>query len=560
MKPAAFYAGCLASLWLSLVSPAQAVERKVAKSKPVAVRVVDLSDDRAYIEPGSSAGIAAGDEVRLGDEPYVVSAVSGSFAMLVLRGKDVALGARGVAQTKPPEERVELALEPPTPLPAFRGEWRTAMTPASTQSPRPVPLGGGGSTRSRSHFTLSDSVYGAVPLTSDPAYFGNELRGRLHYEPYAATPLAIDADLALQTFYGADFALRPGAAARQLFRLRELSLTYGTSTTFRGALGRLRAASSLVGQLDGVRLEAPLTTELRLATYGGAVPHAFNGMLSSQVARFGAEIVYQDAAAKLRPRIVAGAYASRFAGALDEKKAYAAFDLLPGRGRLGGHAQLSFFEPQNPWHAAPVELSAASLDTDIELGPLHFGGRLQLQRPDRSRWLASLLPPEWLCWSAPDSANAPCLPGNATYSWLIDGGVRAGKLTVDWGGHSAFTRGTDASSFGGFANLRWIDLIGRAHLDTGVSVSAGSVLRSVAATLAPGLLFADGRGDVSFRYRPALVRYRATLESTIEHGLGAGLWLALTDALDIDVEGEWLKARELDVVLVQGVAAWSLGI
>jgi hypothetical protein len=560
MKKGNGYCHWLAALALLGLARTAAAQSKAAKQSSVAVRVVDLSDDRAYVEPGGAAGINVGDEIRLGSERYKVSAVSSSFAVLALDGQPVPLGARGTALVANRGERVELTIEPPTPLPQFQREWRPAALPAATQTPKPVPLGSSSAgRRTPSFLTLSDALYAVLPRGREPAFVGNELKSRLHYEPYSGTPLALDWDLALQSYAGADFALRPGAAARQLVRVRELSLTYGTASTFRGALGRLRAASSLVGQLDGVRLEAPLTDRLRVSAYGGAVPQAFNGMLSSQVARFGGELTYQDLDASFRPRLAAGVYASHFDGALDEKKAYASFDLLPPHGRLGGHAQVSLFDPDNPWHASSVELSSAGLDGNVELGPFFLGGRAQVYRPERSRWLATLLPAEWLCWSSPARASAPCLPGDATYSWLVDGGVRAGKISVNVGGQSAFAVGTDASSYGGFADLRWLDLVGKVHLDTGMSVLSGSVLRSVSATLAPGILFGDGRGDLSLRYRPALVRYRATLKSSVEHSLGTGLWLAPSDTIDVDLEVDWVKTADFSAFVMQAVAAWRLG-
>jgi len=551
---------CLVTAVLLATSQGATADRHGATSASVNLRVVDVADDRAYLEPGAGAGLAVGDEVSLNGERYQITAVSSSFAMVSLQGKAVALGARGTARIAKPGERVELKPEAPPPLASFRSEWRASEPPSSRQVPKPVPLGGSVSTWSgASRASVSDAVFSVIPRSNEPAFIGNELRTRLHYQPYSATPLVLDADAALQTFWGQDFAQRPGAAARQLLRLRELSLTYGTAETFRGSLGRLRAAASFAGQLDGVRLEAPLTPELRLGAFGGAVPQTFNGMLNTNVTRFGADLTYQDAVANLRPRLVAGASASRFDGALDEKKAFAAFDLLPDGGRLGGHAQVSLFEPDNQWGAAPVELTSASLEADLELGVFHLGGRAQLQRPERSRWLATLLPREWLCWASPARARAPCSANVAMYSWLISGGIRAGKLTVDWGGQSAFTQGTDASNFGGFANLRWLDVIGHLHFDSNISVVSGSVLRSAAVMLAPGILFGAGGGDLSLRYRPAIVRYRATLEAEVEPALGGGLWLAPSDSFDIDLEGDWVRARELEAVIVQGVASWSLG-
>jgi len=549
----------VAALLLSLVTRGAGAQDKLGQKESVPVKVVDGSDDHAFIEPGSSAGVAVGDEVRIGSDRYRVSAVSSSFAVVSLGGKPLPLGARGTAFVPKRRDRIELDRKVPTPLAQFRGEWQPPVTPASAQTPAPVPLGSRAARgHSKSRLILSDGVFGVVPTRDQPAFVTNELRGRLHYEPYAATPLALDLDLGLQTFGGRDFGSRPGAAARQLLRIREASMTYGTMTGFRAALGRLRAAGSVVGQLDGLRIEAPLGSGFRVSAYGGTLPQPFNGMLSLQASRFGSELTYEDADADWRPRLVAGAYASRFDGGLDERRAYASFDVLPADSRFGGQAQVSFHDPDNPWRASTVELTMAGLEAETETGPFHVGARAQLRRPDRSRFLAAVLPPEWLCWSSPERANAACRGRDATYSWQLDGGVRAGKLSVDIGGQSAFTIGTDASNFGGFANLRWLDLVGRIHLDAGMSVMNGSVVRSASALLAPGVVFAGGHGDISVHYQPALVRYRATLRSGLEHSVGSDLWLAPTDELDLNLGGDWVKADQLNVFLLQATAIWKL--
>lgn len=544
-------------LLLAWNEDAAAQSRPTKNTSSLSLRVVDSAEDRAYIEPGAAQGLRVGDEVLLGGSKFKIVSVSSSFAAIALGGKSLPLGTRGTTSVEGDRsERVTLELAKPTALSGFRGEWQRARLPAVEQTPKPVPLGT--KEHARSRLTVSDALYGVIPRDGKDTFFGNELKGRLHYEPYAELPLAFDLDLALQTFTGDHFAVRPGAAARQLFRLRELSVSYGTQATFRGFLGRLRAASSLVGQLDGVRLEAPLIGGLRLSAFGGAVPHTFNGMISDQVSRFGGELVYQDTHSAFRPRFLVGAHASRFAGELDEKKAYASVDLLPPGARIGGHAEFSFFNAGNPWHASATELTSAGLDGNVELGVFHFGARAELRRPDRSRWLASLLPPEWLCWSDPAQPRGACLASNASYLWLVDSGARIGKFAVDLGGQSNYTRGTDASNFGGFANLRWLDLVGRVHLDAGMTAFTGSVVRSTALTLAPGISFANDNADLSLRYRPALVRYRAALQSGLEHSLGASLWLAPHESLDFDLEGDWLQGREISALMVQCVFAWHL--
>jgi hypothetical protein len=546
--------------WLARPIDARAQSKaRAVSATSVSVRVVDGAEDRAYIEPGSAQGLRLGDEVSLAAGKFKIVAISSSFAAVALGGKRLPLGTRGtVSVLAGRSETVALGLPEPTELSRFRDEWRTAALPASQQTPKSVPLGTREQDKNR--LIVSDALYGVVPRTGSGTFFGNELKARLHYEPYRETPLALDLDIAMRTFTGDHFSIRPGAAARQVLRVQEMALSYGSSGSFRGELGRLRAASSLVGQLDGVRLEAPLSSGLRLSAYGGALPQAFTGMISDQVARFGGELVYQDVRSGLRPRVLVGAYASRFAGSLDEKKAYASFDLLPAKVRLGGHAELSFFDAGNAWHAKSTELTAAGLDGNVELDVFHFGGRVEMRRPDRSRFLASLLPIEWLCWGDPAEPRGACLPGNASYLWLLDSGAKLGKFSVDLGGQSSYTRGTDASNFGGFANLRWLDLIGKMHVDLGASAFTGSVVRSTRVTFAPGLIFANGNADLSLSYRPALVRYRAALQSSIEHSLGAALWLSPHETLDFNLAGDWIQGTEVSALMVQGVFAWHIWI
>lgn len=540
-------------------SPA-AGQSQSAPRTPLAIKVVDETAGRVFLAPGSAAGLAVGDEVQIGGERFVVAAVSSSFAVVSTDRSPPPLGARGTALVRRAGEQVELGLAPPTPLSRFRGEWSAPARPAESQRPRAVPLGTSRQSRRPNQLVLTEAATLVTPTGDERTFFANELRARLHYQPYLETPLALDFDGALATFGGAGFEKRPGAGARPLLRVRQASLSYGTDSSFGAALGRLRAATSMVGQLDGLRLEAPLGAGLRLQAFGGAAPHSVNGALSGRVTRFGAELAYSEPASSLRPRLVAGAYASRFERSLDERRAYASFDLLPAHAHLGGQAQISVFDANNPWQARSLELSLAGLSGGFEVGPFHVDGQASLRRPERSRWLATLLPREWLCWSAPERASAPCRGGDASYGWSFDGGAHAGSFSVDLGGHSAFTTGTDASSFGGFAQLRWLDLFANLRLDLGMSVISGSVLRTAAAMLAPGWRMAGGRADVSLRYQPALVRYRATLSSRLEHAVGAAIWLSPSDACDVDVSGDWVRTQDFSAFLLQGILIFRIGL
>ena len=524
----------------------------------VPVRVVDVAGGRAYVEPGSERGLREGDELRFPEGNLRVVDVTRKWAVVSLGKQRLAVGTRGVAAISAQRpETVVLQLPPPTPLASFRGQWRAVVKPSESQHPRPVPLRA--RQRAASRVLFQDAFYGAFPLDGRPKFIGNEVRVQLHVESFVTAPLAFDVDLRAQTFAGDGFLYRPGAAAREVARVREFSLAYGRKGDFRGALGRLRAASTFVGQLDGLRLEAPLTEGLRLSAFAGGAPQVVDGLPSSEVLRFGSELTYEAPASSLRPRLVAGAYASRFEGTLDERRVYAAFDLLPSRSLIGATAELSFFDADNPWQANEVELTLASLDTDFVFGVFHLGGRFELRRPERSRFLLSLFPVEWLCWADPALARAPCSGDDAHYSWLANAGIRIGKFSADWGAQSSFTRGTDATTFGGYTTLRFLDLIGRTHLDLGMTAFTGSVQRELAVTAAPGIVLADGSADITLRYRAAAIRYRADLGFSFGHSLGAGLWAAANESVAFEFGADWVRELGIDVAVVQGLLSFRPG-
>lgn len=519
------------------------------------VRVVDVVAGRAFVEPGSDDGLREGDEVRFEQGTFRVVATTKGSAAVDLRERALGIGARGsvrVPANRP--ERVVLAPPKPAPLASFRGQWRPEPGPAAKQRPAPVPLRV--RERSPNRLVFQDAAYGAFPLDGKSKFIGHELRGRLHYEPLTASPLGFALDLGIQTFTGDGFSLRPGAPARQIVRVREASVAYGRPAELRGALGRLRAASTFVGELDGLRVDVPLAEGASLSAFGGTSPQTFNGMISAEVMRTGAELAYEAGESSFRPRLVLGGQLSRFESKLDDRKLYASLEVQPSSSRFGGFGEVSFFDADNPWRARPVELTAAGLDGDVTFGAFHVGGRAEVRRPDRSRYLQSLLPLEWFCWADPALARAPCSGDDGAYLWLVDAGARIGKFSVDIGGQSSYTVGTDASNFGGFTNLRFLDLVGPLYLDLGGSAQAGSLLRSLGLAVAPGVLLAGGDADLSVHYRGTLVRYRADIAYRFEHVVGADLWASVGDSVMFALSGDWLRARELSTALVQVVVTW----
>ncbi len=181
----------------------------------------------------------------------------------------------------------------------------------------------------------------------------------------------------------------------------------------------------------------------------------------SDAARFGGELAWEEVDAEWRRRVIVGGHASRFDGELDERRVNASIDLLPNFGHFGAHAELSFFDADNSWQADSIELSAAGADASVRSGIFEVAVRGNLRRPERSRWLASFLPPEWLCVAEATAAGpSTCLGSDAVYSGGSDVGIHLEKTSVRVGGHAATTQNADADVFGGFGHLRLSDVVG----------------------------------------------------------------------------------------------------
>ncbi|MBI3203219.1 MAG: hypothetical protein HYZ29_16895 [Myxococcales bacterium] len=542
--------------------PAKAPRAKKAEaSGKIKITVVEVAGGRAYIEPGATAGLRTGDTAEVGRKKYSIVAVSPSNAVLELGKLPLETGATGWVVIDPNRAPAKVEpIEAPAPLTSFRSAWSPAQRPAASQRPKPIPLGP--ITRPESsHVLASLSGYGVVPTGGgEPAWGHGEARAVLHYEPLVELPLSLDVDLSAGAFTGGDFDERAGVASRPLARVRTLQAAYGNDGAFLAALGRLRYASSTLGSVDGLKLHAPLIGGLGVGAFGGFVADPFSGAPSSRVARFGAELAWEAAEAAWRPRAVIGGHASRFEERLDERRLNVLFDLNPDFGRIGTHAEVSFFDRDNEWNAEPTELSAAGADLGFRAGPVDLGGRVAMQRPERSRYLASVLPPEWLCFPrATGAAPEPCFGDEAVYVAGGDAGLTWSNTRLSSGVSLSRTANTDLEQLAGYGNLRLSDIIGRLRVDTGVSGSRGTLLQSAALLVSPGLAFLGGAGDASLRYRPALIRYRASTQVELEHALGGALWLAAGDQLELSLDADWVTGGDLEALLVQSALVWRAG-
>jgi len=322
----------------------------------------------------------------------------------------------------------------------------------------------------------------------------------------------------------------------------------------------LRYASSTLGSLDGVKLRAPIFGGLSLGAFGGFVADPLSGAPAGEAARFGGELAWEDEHAAWRPRAVVGGHASRFEGELDERRVNVLFDLNPDFGRFGAHAEVGFFDEQNPWNAQPAELTGAGADVALRFGPVDLGGRVAMHRPDRSRYLASLLPPDWLCLRRATGASVePCIGNDAVVLAGLDAGLGFDKVRLSAGVAASRTEHVDLEQVAGHGNVRLLEIAGPLRLDTGFFGSRGTLLESAALELSPGLEVMDGDGDVALRYRPALIRYRASTRAVLEHSVGGALWLSPTGALNVSFDADYVTGGDFDALIVQSALVWRTG-
>lgn len=347
----------------------------------VEVRVVEVAGGRAYLAPS----VPEGTVVTIDGRSFAVTASTTKNAVIEADG--LAVGAVGDADVRaaaaaPVVERMPA----PAPLSRFKGQWKDPVPPSTRGPARVVPLG-----RVAGRKDLRATVMAQAMLTTTDAMLA--LGGEVHVEPWRERPLGFDADAALLLWLGET----DGPAMRPLLRVRELRLRYGGEREPVAAIGRLRWAAQTVGLLDGARIAASVGRGVTVAAFGGVVPDPLDGAPSVDVSRFGAELSWAPAKARLAQRIDVTAFGSVWDGALDERRLAASARAFPGRGAVGAHVEVSAFDVPNAWGAAPVELTAAGADFAWRADAWRVSARLDARQPERSRFLASLLPEGWLC-------------------------------------------------------------------------------------------------------------------------------------------------------------------
>ena len=371
--------------------------------------------------------------------------------------------------------------------------------------------------------------------------------------PWDHLPFSLTTDFTLASYFGPGLSGRPGASARRLLYVRELAARVGYTDGFTAAVGRLAYAATALGMMDGVRLSAPLGEDFRLAAFGGSLPNPLSGTPLLDASRFGAELVYEALDAALRPRVSLTAHGSYFDGALDERQLQATADFFPALGRFGGHVALRLLDEDNPWNAPPTQVYAAGAHAHFVLGGAELGGRVDVYRPERSRFLAEYLPPTFFCVprnGQAEPSGAGCFGDELYITGQLDARYTGERVMLSLGATVDESRHLFSRQLGGFAHVRLMRLAQRLRLEAIASYRHGSLLRGGRLLTALGYTALDGLLDMSVHYQPAYLTYRADTEYYIEHGVGADLWFKALSDIDVVLAADLLTGRDVDVVTV----------
>lgn len=542
---------------LGLTASSLGLAPRARAEDAIEVRVVDVAGGRVYVSPGLSGGVRPRAEVRLGGRTYRIEAATASYAVFDADGRAPALGATGAAERLTGDE-ASAGPEPlpsPRPLAAYRGQWRAPVLPASTQHPDPVPLGI--TSGARPVTAVLGATVAGVLTPEDPSrsFARGVLRGRLHAASATRIPMTLDADAAVQLWLGGDLDQRAGSDSRPWVYVRQLEGAIGDERRLYAALGRLRYAATQLGMLDGVRVSAGTPSGVAVAAFGGAVPDPTHSAPSLDVARFGLEATYEAPELALRPMLSLTGYGSSYAGALDERRAQAAFHVFPESARVGGHLEVAVHDADNPWKAPRAEVSQAGVDGSFRFGLVELGGRVDYRTPERSRWLADRLPVGWLCRSLPPSDPASDAPEcDGRYDGRLLGAVDVGVVTprarASASGTIMHVGQEGLVQVGAFVGGSLLRLFEIAHVDLGASAATSPVVDSYGARVGGGVSLLGRRLDLGAHYRLTFDFYPVDVDPFVQHLVGASAVLLATSELSFALTGDASAGEQPDVVLV----------
>lgn len=538
-------------------------EKPASAASGIPVTVVEVAATQAYLQPGASGGVHRGSKVTIGHKQYTVLQTTAAYAVVDFGRESLREQEKGTATVVTEEEDKAAELAKPRPLATWEHAWTEAESPALAQTPRFVPLGG--AERDRRYDVRLSTAFGALVPFGRGAGIGRvEINTRIHAEPFSA-PLAFDLDLSVQRWFAPGLDNRNGSGARPTVWLREALVGYGTGGWYAG-LGRMRYAAATLGTLDGARVRAPLGAGFGIGAFGGVLPEPLNGSPSLVAQRFGVEASYSRPDAELRPEAALVFHGSMFDGKLDERRMSAVFGLYPGLTRIGGHAEVSSFDKDNPWKASSIELTAAGLDASVRAGIFQFGGRFDLRQPIRSRWLASFLPATWFCRTTPAPAGSPpgtpdpCDGSVSTRALgALDAGIEVGNVRVTVGattiGDLTQTGGAPDMK-GGFAAGRVVRIAKVLRIDASANYSTATYIDMFGGSAGPGVTLFDEVLDLGAYYRYGGLTYRSVSTGFTQHGIGGTAMLFPTSELVFTMQGEGIAGDDVSALMLFGTAMW----
>jgi hypothetical protein len=510
-------------------------------------------------------GIRRGTTVSLNNKEYVVVQTTDSFAVVDAGNDPPHELDKGRAQAVRESDEQARQLSQPQPLASFEHAWSEARAPADSQTPKFVPLGETDEDR-RYDIRLSMTTGGMLPLNQPAAgIVAAEIGARVHAEPFAA-PATLDLDMSLQRWFAGNLDARAGSSTRPLLWVRELLIGYNPGTLNAG-IGRMRYAASTLGTLDGARVGVPFGEGITLGAFGGLLPDPLGGEPSLEAQRFGVEGKYSRPDLDLRPEAALVLHGSTFRGAIDERRLSGVFGIYPALSRIGGHFDVSNFDANNPWKAGPIELTAAGLDASLRHGIVQLGGRLDLRQPERSHWLASFLPPSWLCRTVPSPAgvtspNEPC-DGSVSTRALgeMDAGLQIANVSMLVGATATgdLTQSGEPTMLGGLASARVLRIEKLLRIEGSGSYSRATDIDMFGATIGPGFTLLDDHLDLSAYYRNTTLQYRTASTSFVQHGFGGVAMLFPSSDLLFTVQGESITGSDVQALLFYATMMWRPG-
>jgi hypothetical protein len=549
----------------------------VAKPIPVAnnadtvpVTVVEVAGGNVYLKPGAAGGVRRNSKVTIDRREYFVTASTTSFAIIELGDTPAPREqATGVASVVTKEEEHPKELPPPHALEELRGQWTAWHPPAESQHPKPVPLGL--PDHDRRYDVLVWGYVGGLAALGDRGggYLRAEIGLRMHVEPFSA-PLMLDVDGSAQRWFGAGIYDRDGA--RPTLRVRELQLGYGNPGRYFGAMGRIKYAAATLGALDGIRARAPIGQDFSVSAFGGVLPDPLDGEPSTASQRFGAEVAFSKPEVGLRPEAAVVVHGSTYDGRADERRISGVVGIYPGRSRVGAHVEVSAFDKDNPWGVNTTELTAAGLDAMVRVGVLQLGAHADMRQQERSRFLASFLPPSWFCVRVPGPPPAPTTPPNppnppnpdqcdpratTLYQAGVDAGLTTDHFALFLAGLASdnLARSSAPSQAGVLANMRVLRIYRGLRLEASGTASTGTFMDIFSGGGGPGISAFGDRFDASIYYRRTIMQYRV---GDVLTGNAIGAYATLLSGHDVVVslQGEGTNGDDLRAVMGAVVVVW----